>query len=93
VFDGRDHNETLREQLEAERQAHAEIRCLLAALERMPAIEPPEEAPPGRRGSSETDAAPLGHPTTPGDAHEATVRPEGQESNRPCSLWSRLFGR
>src|SRR5215217_7404295 len=37
--------DTLREQLEAERQAHAEARRLLAAaLERIPAIEAPQEA-------------------------------------------------
>jgi len=36
---------TLRDQLEAERQAHAEARRLLmAALERIPAIEAPQEA-------------------------------------------------
>jgi hypothetical protein len=36
---------TLRDQLEAERQAHAEARRLLmAALERIPAIEAPSEA-------------------------------------------------
>jgi len=36
--------DTLREQLEAERQAHAEARRLLAAaLERIPAIEAPSE--------------------------------------------------
>jgi excisionase family DNA binding protein len=37
---------TLREQLQAERQAHAEARRLLAAaLERIPAIEAPQEPP------------------------------------------------
>ena len=35
---------TLREQMQAERQAHAETRRLLAALERIPAIEAPQEA-------------------------------------------------
>jgi hypothetical protein len=40
---------TLREQLQAERQAHAEARRLLAAaLERIPAIEAPEQKPPRR---------------------------------------------
>jgi len=34
--------EDLREQLEAERQAHTESRRLLAALERIPAIEVPQ---------------------------------------------------
>jgi hypothetical protein len=42
----RAHNDTLREQLEAERQGHAEARRLLAAaLERIPAqLEAPQEA-------------------------------------------------
>ena len=44
ISEMRAHNETLREQLEAERQAHAEARRLLAAaLERIPAIEAPHE--------------------------------------------------
>ena len=47
----RAHNDTLREQLEAERQAHAEARRIIAGLvERIPAIEAPSEAP----GSPET---------------------------------------
>ena len=38
-------------QLEAERQAHAEARRLLAAaLERIPAIEAPRDGRPGTRG-------------------------------------------
>jgi hypothetical protein len=43
----RAHNDTLREQLEAERQGHAEARRLLAAaLERIPPqLEAPQEAP------------------------------------------------
>jgi hypothetical protein len=46
---------TLRDQLEAERQAHAEARRLLAAaLERIPAIEAPSEA----RESPETPSEP-----------------------------------
>ena len=41
----RAHNGTLREQLEAERQAHAEARRIIAGLvERIPAIEEPQEA-------------------------------------------------
>lgn len=41
MFPGRDHNETLREQLEAERQTHAEARRIIAGLvERIPALEP-----------------------------------------------------
>jgi len=41
----RAHNDTLREQLESERQAHAEARRIIAGLvERIPAIEAPQEA-------------------------------------------------
>jgi hypothetical protein len=58
ISEMRAHNETLREQLEAERQAHAEARRLLAAaLERIPALEPPgepESAPEPVLPSTET---------------------------------------
>jgi hypothetical protein len=72
---------TLREQLEAERQAHAEARRLLmAALERIP---PQLEAPSGEaRESPET--ASEGQPDT-------EVPPETQEGvQRPW--WRRIFG-
>jgi len=71
---------TLREQLEAERQAHAEARRLLmAALERIPAIEAPQEA----SEAAETGGQGRGQP------HSATV--ESQESaQRPW--WRRVFG-
>src|SRR5215203_355343 len=40
----RAHNDTLQEQLQAERQAHAEARRIVAGLvERIPAIEAPQE--------------------------------------------------
>ena len=70
--------DTLREQLEAERQAHAEARRLLAAaLERIPPqIEAPE--------SSESEAGPTTTPTEPrGGAQEGAQR-------RPW--WRRVFG-
>jgi hypothetical protein len=63
----RAHNDTLREQLEAERKAHAEARRLLAAaLERIPpqleapqettdAAETVEEAPEGARDELDTE--------------------------------------
>ena len=70
---------TLREQLEAERQAHAEARRLLmAALERIPAIEAPQEA----SEAAETGGQGRGQ-------HSATV--ESQEGvQRPW--WRRVFG-
>lgn len=54
---------TLQEQLQAERQAHAEARRLLmAALERIPAIEAPVDAPqgdePGEEQQGRGDVAP-----------------------------------
>jgi hypothetical protein len=74
--------DTLREQLEAERQAHAEARRLLAAaLERIPAIEAPQEA----SESSETvDEAPDRAESRPdaGGAQEGARRP----------WWRRVFG-
>jgi chromosome segregation ATPase len=73
---------TLRDQLEAERQAHAEARRLLmAALERIPAIE----APSDDRESSETVDDQQGgdqpHSDAPG-AQEGVQRP----------WWRRLLG-
>jgi hypothetical protein len=45
VSELRAHNDTLREQLKAERHAHAEARRIIAGLvERIPAIEAPQEA-------------------------------------------------
>ena len=69
---------TLREQLQAERQAHAEARRLLAAaLERIPAIEAPLEA-------SETADEPQGR-------SEYSDAPGGSEAvQRPW--WRRVFG-
>jgi hypothetical protein len=72
--------EDLREQLEAERQAHAESRRLLmAALERIPAIE----APPEAQESSETPSGAA--PNT-----QAPAEPETPVEVRPW--WRRMFG-
>lgn len=69
----------LREQLEAERRAHAEARRIIAGLvERIPAIEAPSEAP-----ESPERAAPTSTPTEDhGEAQEAVQRP----------WWRRVFG-
>ncbi len=78
----RAHNDTLREQLEAERQAHAEARRLLAAaLERIPAIEAPSEAreSPQTVGDEPERAGPQ--PTTP-----------GAQAGAPRPWWRRIFG-
>jgi hypothetical protein len=76
----RAHNATLREQLESERQAHAEARrLLLRALERIPpAIEAPESPEP--RSDRPGPPAAGGEPETPSE------RPEER------SWWRRMFG-
>jgi len=77
----RAHNDTLREQLEAERQGHAEARRLL--LEALAKIPPAIEAPQEASEAAETGGQGRGQ-------HSATV--ESQESvQRPW--WRRVFGR
>jgi hypothetical protein len=66
---------TLREQLEAERQGHAEARRIIAGLvERIPAIEAPETPPEAPEGSEP-------RPTT-GEGQAATSRPWWQKMFR-----------
>ena len=74
---------TLREQLQAERQAHAEARRIIAGLvERIPAIEAPQEASEAS-GTVEEE---------PDRAEPRPVTVESQESvQRPW--WRRVFGR
>jgi flagellar biosynthesis GTPase FlhF len=74
---------TLREQLQAERQAHAEARRLLAAaLERIPAIEAPEEA---------SEAAETAQEEPDGGEDPGPGTSEAQEgAQRPW--WRRMFG-
>jgi hypothetical protein len=73
----RAHNGTLREQLEAERQAHAEARRLLmAALERIPPqLEAPSEARESPQTVEEEPQRAEPHSATEG-AQEVTVRPQ-----------------
>ena len=74
---------TLREQLQAERQAHAEARRLLmAALERIP---PQLEAPPDERESPETVEE---EPERAGSRPDASGAQE--RSQRPW--WRRILG-
>jgi hypothetical protein len=71
----RAHNDTLRGQLEAERQAHAEARRIIAGLvERIPAIEASAETP-------ESNEA----------AEEASGRVESQEGAQRRPWWKRVF--
>ena len=75
--------DTLREQLEAERQAHAEARRIIAGLvERIPSIEAPSEA----RESPET----VQEASQSREPHAAT---EGsQEGVQRRSWWRRVIG-
>jgi hypothetical protein len=76
----RDRLRYVEQQLEAERQAHAEARRIIAGLvERIPAIEAPSEA----RESPETPSEPR--PSTSG-------RPEAQTPAERVPWWRRVFG-
>jgi hypothetical protein len=75
---------TLREQLQAERQAHAEARRIIAGLvERIPALEAPQDVPTDAPGTPERGEGQQGRGTVPSDAQTATSRP---------SFWRRIFG-
>jgi excisionase family DNA binding protein len=85
VAELRAHNATLREQLEAERQAHAEARRIIAGLvERLPsALEAPqEESPPEPPGAPESAAAGSARGDVPQEQERAGERP----------WWRRVFG-
>ena len=72
----------LTQQLEAERQAHAEARRLLAAaLERIPAVEAPPDEPESPETVEEAPERAEPHPDAPG-AQEGVQRP----------WWRRVFG-
>ena len=73
----------LRDQLEAERQAHAEARRIIAGLvERMPQLEAPPDSPQAPRGSSEPGEGQQGSADVPTGQQAATSRP----------WWRRVFG-
>jgi excisionase family DNA binding protein len=84
ISEMRSHLEDLRTQLEAERQAHAEARRLLAAaLERIPPqLEAPQEPPGGPGTAAAGEERPEPRPAT-------GVTQEGSE---PRSWWRRVFG-
>jgi hypothetical protein len=70
---------TLRDQLEAEREANRENRRIIAALaSRIPEIEPPRDEREPPESASEEPAS-----TSPPEQQEPTSRP---------SWWRRLFG-
>ena len=96
---------TLREQLQAERAAHAEARRIIAGLvERMPQLESPSEPP----GSPETATQQPGRvepqpsiesaqePREPSEMHMPEVGggplPSGQQRAPERPWWRRMFG-
>ena len=99
----RAHNDTLREQLEAERQAHAEARRIIAGLvERIPSIAAPQEP-------SEVAEADEGHPErsgprpdaadpqtlqdrSPGGRPAGDAATYGQDAFRGLSVWAYWLG-
>jgi hypothetical protein len=73
----------LREQLAAERQAHAEARRIIAGLvERIPQLEAPQEATEAAETVEEAPDRAEPHSAT-GGAQEGALRP----------WWRRVFGR
>jgi hypothetical protein len=77
---------TLREQLEAERQAHAEARRLLmAALDKIPAIEPPSEA-----AEEPSEASEAATPQSGREGPEPSLEEPQRALERPW--WRRIFG-
>ena len=79
----------LREQLEAERQAHAEARRLLmAALERIPAIEAPQEATEDAEAVEEEPEASEPRPA-PAEPQKA---PQNAQSGALRGLRRRILG-
>jgi hypothetical protein len=98
----RAHNDTLREQLEAERQAHAEARRIIAGLvERSPSIAAPQEPSEvaeadedPERSEPRLDAA---DPQTlqdrsPGGRPAGDAATDGQDAFRGLSVWAYWLG-
>jgi hypothetical protein len=82
ISEMRAHNATLQAQLEAERQAHAEARRIIAGLvERIPAIGAPQEASEASETVEETPDRAEPHSTT-AESQEGTQRP----------WWRRVLG-
>jgi hypothetical protein len=98
----RAHNDTLREQLEAERQAHAEARRIIAGLvERIPSIAAPQE--PSEVAEADEDperSEPLldaADPQTlqdrsPGGRPAGDAATDGQDAFRGLSVWAYWLG-
>jgi hypothetical protein len=79
----RDRVQSLEAQLGNERQAHAEARRIIAGLvERIPAIEAPQEASEASEAADEQQGRGQPHPDAPGA--------QGGVQRRPW--WRRVFG-
>jgi septal ring factor EnvC (AmiA/AmiB activator) len=78
---------TLRDQLEAERQAHAEARRIIAGLvERIPAIEAPAEASEASEAAEAASEGREPHPAT-GGAQETSEAFGGRGSGTARGSW------
>jgi hypothetical protein len=101
----RAHNDTLREQLEAERQAHSEARRIIAGLvERIPAIaapqdpseaaeaveEDPEQAEPRPDAADPQTLQVRSHGARP--AGEGDAATDGRDTFRGLSVWAYCLG-
>ena len=79
----RDRLRYVEQQLEAERQAHAEARRIIAGLvERIPALEAPQDSAPGARQAPERGEEQQGRGGVRDEPQGATTRP----------WWRRMFG-
>jgi hypothetical protein len=86
------HSDTLREQLEAERQAHAEARRIIAGLvERIPAIEAPQEASEAAETVDEEPERAEPRPATSGP-QTLQDRTEAPDAFKRLSLWGYGLG-
>src|ERR687897_2325702 len=94
---------TLRDQLEAERQAHAEARRIIAGLvERIPAIAAPAETPEASETSEEQQVRGQPHPDaadpqtlqdrSPGGRPAGDAATDGQDAFRGLSVWAYWLG-
>jgi excisionase family DNA binding protein len=81
----REHNTTLERQLNAEREASAELRRIIAALtQRIPELEPPR--------TQESPEAPSGSTEQPGRVEPQPPLEGVQEPTERASWWRRIFG-
>jgi hypothetical protein len=99
----RAHNDTLREQLEAERQAHAEARRIIAGLvERIPAISAPQEPSEAAEADEEDPERSEPRPDaavpqtlqdrSPGGRPAGDPATDGQDVFRGLSVWAYWLG-